>query len=242
MPQKLCARCKADVSGKPRMKDPQGRYFCEDCVKALKAKQSRDSKPAPAPKATGDVMADLVEGAIGHMGEPCEVCQAPMEANAIICTRCGHNRQTGRDVKTRVLAAPKEKKQKSALARPSEPLLENPLFVGGGGFLIFAGLWGGSFVMPELLLISWLFAGVYGTAAFIGLIYYAFVDGEPIWGGLAIASFLVAPIGLAIVYYVLFVCDRPNIKAMNIAAYMMGALVAVGMFMAASEAAAAGGL
>lgn len=47
-PVKVCVKCNQDVSKKPRVKDPQGRYLCEPCFAAT---QAAPSKPAPAPAA-----------------------------------------------------------------------------------------------------------------------------------------------------------------------------------------------
>ncbi len=59
-PVKVCVVCKQDVSKKPRVKDPQGRYLCEACYAETEAKQRAPSalkavsKPAqPSPSASG---------------------------------------------------------------------------------------------------------------------------------------------------------------------------------------------
>lgn len=36
---KVCALCGEDVSGKPRTKDPNGRYFCAECYQGLLARK-----------------------------------------------------------------------------------------------------------------------------------------------------------------------------------------------------------
>jgi hypothetical protein len=44
---KSCVSCGTDVTHAPRVRDPHGRYLCQPCVDALKAK--RAAKPAAAP-------------------------------------------------------------------------------------------------------------------------------------------------------------------------------------------------
>ncbi len=51
-PSKVCVLCKQDVSKKPRVKDPQGRYLCEPCFKQAEARSAAPKAPqAPQPKA-----------------------------------------------------------------------------------------------------------------------------------------------------------------------------------------------
>ncbi|HEX2837116.1 MAG TPA: hypothetical protein VHN77_03205 [Phycisphaerales bacterium] len=45
-PVKVCVNCNQDVSKKPRVKDPQGRYLCEPCFAAT---QAAPAKPAASP-------------------------------------------------------------------------------------------------------------------------------------------------------------------------------------------------
>jgi len=163
---KLCARCGTDVSDKPRVKDPQGRYFCADCVKALKARQAEKKAAAAPPASSGDVMDDLVEGAVATLGEPCEVCQSPMPADAVICTRCGHNRQTGRNTKTRV----QEVKQ------PGK---------GAAAAKLAGAAAGASFdaMTPVFAVAGGLIGGAVGAAIWAAIAYYAEVEiGWIAWG------------------------------------------------------------
>lgn len=47
-PAKVCVKCNQDVSKKPRVKDPQGRYLCEPCFAATQAAPAKPAAPAPA--------------------------------------------------------------------------------------------------------------------------------------------------------------------------------------------------
>ena len=49
-PMKVCTLCKHDVSKKPRVKDPQGRYLCEPCF-ARSQQKAVAAAPAPAARA-----------------------------------------------------------------------------------------------------------------------------------------------------------------------------------------------
>lgn len=46
-PVKVCVVCKQDVSKKPRVKDPHGRYLCEACYAQSEAKQKAPAAPKP---------------------------------------------------------------------------------------------------------------------------------------------------------------------------------------------------
>ncbi len=56
VPAKTCQICKQDCSKKPRIKDAQGRYFCEACVAQRKAEAAllagADPKPGPESRST----------------------------------------------------------------------------------------------------------------------------------------------------------------------------------------------
>lgn len=55
---KACVRCGTDVTHAPRTRDAQGRYLCQPCVEALKAK--RGAKAGAAPAAPAKAAADAV--------------------------------------------------------------------------------------------------------------------------------------------------------------------------------------
>lgn len=113
--------CGEDVTGKPRTKDAQGRYACKACLDA-RSKSRSASAAAPKPAArpaqhsstaptSGEdaLLANLIDQATANQGPPCEACGTVMAKGAVVCARCGHNRQTGRAIRTTVVAAPKER-------------------------------------------------------------------------------------------------------------------------------------
>ncbi len=100
---KVCIICKQDCSRKPRSKDKQGRYTCDEC--AASAKAARVTAPAePSAVAADD------DGAIPFLEEEsatsrpamvgCPNCARPLASDAVICMGCGFNRATGRNVTT----------------------------------------------------------------------------------------------------------------------------------------------
>lgn len=104
--QKLCVVCGKDCAGQPRLKDDKGRYVHQACAK--KAKQGASSKPKDAgagavPLApTGGVMDNLVNEALADAPQPCQNCARPVSRDAIICTHCGFNRESGKATRTHV--------------------------------------------------------------------------------------------------------------------------------------------
>jgi hypothetical protein len=124
LPGKVCVVCGVDRSGRPRVKDPRGRYYCRDCYERLSRRQKKhhEAKPAAVPPPPEEpqepelIPADE-DGDLGLFGElssaeggaavanvqqiPCPGCRHPMSADAILCMRCGYDRQHG----TRMAAA-----------------------------------------------------------------------------------------------------------------------------------------
>lgn len=117
---KVCASCAVDVSNAPRTKDAQGRYFCKPCVEKLKAKAAAPKAAAPkaavaAAPSDNDVMGKLLADSPGL--ELCPNCGGGITSGAMICVRCGYNKETGKAMKVRVENAPKEKTGGKAIAK-----------------------------------------------------------------------------------------------------------------------------
>ncbi len=103
-PAKVCVSCQVDVTNAPRMKDPQGRYFCQAC--ASKATKTSSSKPisvvAPAVSGNQDFMAKIIDEAAEKASHTCPSCQHPIAPDAKLCTGCGFNLANGKKVMTKV--------------------------------------------------------------------------------------------------------------------------------------------
>lgn len=111
--QKLCVKCGTDVAGKPRVKDPQGRYLCHPCVDRLKAEKSprtqRASEPVSVPAgslelpAEGGVFGVIDLDALKRVAEPqrprelrvCPACGKAREKDSVICINCGFDERAG---------------------------------------------------------------------------------------------------------------------------------------------------
>jgi len=130
---KTCVKCQIDVSTRKRHKDAKGRYWCDACyqdavAKAKAKKQQAQGGSAGGGKAARDaggdaggnagyglapseeeVMSSLLAGSTAVEGDPCPQCHAPMPSDAVICTSCGFSREAGKQIRTHVKHAPKEK-------------------------------------------------------------------------------------------------------------------------------------
>ncbi len=102
-PAKVCVSCKVDVTNAPRVKDPQGRYYCQACAsKVSKAPAKPVSVVAPAASGNQDFMAKIIDEAAAKAAHTCPSCQHPIAPNAQLCTGCGFNLANGKKVMTKV--------------------------------------------------------------------------------------------------------------------------------------------
>lgn len=105
--RKQCTICGTDCAGKPRVKDPKGRYYCRSCYeRAQEGAGAASGVPAGAVGSASSTSPD--DGDFGLLDDlfaaesqgdasplSCPACDAPMAHGAVICVQCGHNRQTG---------------------------------------------------------------------------------------------------------------------------------------------------
>lgn len=181
------------------------------------------AKPA-SPRQSGElgidpVMADLVKSSAQATAKACPQCKAFLQPQAVICTTCGFNLQTGKTMGTQVVRqkAPKEAKQPSALSQFENPLTaETPWIF----FVIYLVLG----VAPGVLLMNesteqfgYIAAGVFSLASLALAIFMLVVAfRESVAQGLAIIvcwllSCLIIP-GLYLIYYVFFKTEDPRVK------------------------------
>lgn len=117
---KVCVVCNADCAGKPRVKDPKGRYYCKPCYDRKAAERAgapmldlgSPAPPPPVEPAPDDELADIFGMAAEASVAPpialsCPKCHAGMDAGAVFCVQCGHDLRSGHAAKTRVQRAPK---------------------------------------------------------------------------------------------------------------------------------------
>ena len=99
-PKKICGLCGEDCSGRPRIKDPKGHYYCMTCYEEAleRRKATAPTSPPPDPvRETSDSPDDLsgVLSAPPVSQEPCPGCGGPLAGDAVLCTNCGYDRRTG---------------------------------------------------------------------------------------------------------------------------------------------------
>src|SRR5437763_236971 len=113
---KLCTVCGIDCSGKPRIKDQQGRYICKECFDKAKQTRQTQKNPAPVAAAVAAESAAATEGdnsflltlgtkeSTGLKGtKPCPECGRAVPTDAVLCIGCGYNLATGKRVQVKVV-------------------------------------------------------------------------------------------------------------------------------------------
>lgn len=121
---KSCTVCGIDCSGRPRVKDQQGRYMCQECFDKVKqTKQVQKAPPAPAVAAVtaADPAINLNDNSflldiggskstsVTGASKVCPECGRGMSASAVVCIGCGFNSQTGKRLALKVEKAKKTK-------------------------------------------------------------------------------------------------------------------------------------
>jgi len=95
---KVCIKCGTDCTGKPRTKDPTGRYTCRPCFEAT----AKAPPPAP-PVAEDDALPiGLVEDAVPILTvglQTCPSCQSSVPHGSAICVQCGYDLIKGKAIK-----------------------------------------------------------------------------------------------------------------------------------------------
>jgi hypothetical protein len=222
---KICVHCRQDCSGKPRTKDAQGRYMCKGCVEALKANAAAaPTRPAPKkavavapPMADDSVLATLLTDS----PEPCSACSAPLPKGAVICNFCGFNKESGQATRTRVLKAPREKKEKGPRQRRQSFVLE-PLHVGGVLICLQVAMFFACIFNPLFVIPMYAVTGACALAGAVMFICYAIADGGLLW---LCAGFIPGVGQLLALFYVFFISERGHLKAVFLA-NIVGSLLA----------------
>lgn len=101
-PAKVCIKCGRDCAGRPRVRDPQGRYTCRECIDNP---MPRSSPPLPPSSDEVDLGYALVEeqrAATPTVPEnaTCMGCGILMAPGALMCTHCGFDTRTGMQAAT----------------------------------------------------------------------------------------------------------------------------------------------
>ncbi len=212
-----CASCRADLSTVAYVVDKKGRGLCKPCVAKLKAKQKAkaDADARANAAGEGDVMGLLLADSAASTKTPCPECQAYITPESVVCIHCGYNIASGKQMKTRFIAAPKEKEGKKQGGGGSGKSIEVPPWaIYGGLAAIYGGLGALSYDSETMFAILWLAILVFGLISLIWAVIAAFQDGNSIWGFVGLSSILCAFSSLAFLIYVLFINDRAHIKGL----------------------------
>ncbi len=114
---KPCAVCGIDCTGRPRVKDQQGRYLCNDCYELAKQTiQVQNAPPlgpiaapepspfdAPLPEPQPADMTVVLDDANDKPRESrCPECGRPLKSRHIVCVACGYDTETGKRLRMKV--------------------------------------------------------------------------------------------------------------------------------------------
>lgn len=123
---KVCTKCGIDVAGKPRVKDPHGRYLCQPCFDAVSAAKTESrpaasrpaSKPAPAVEVPADegvfgmvdldALKPLADASKPRELKVCAACGKARDKESVVCVNCGFDERAGFQRGTGVGASPRK--------------------------------------------------------------------------------------------------------------------------------------
>jgi hypothetical protein len=210
---KTCVACNADVTNAPRMKDPQGKYYCQACATKQQGTQPKKvaSAAAAVAAASDDVMAKIIEEATAKTANLCPGCQHPFQAGAKICTSCGMNFELGKKAHTKVLRDVKERSVKSSSAKISD----NPVyqFLAYSDFGITVAFAAPLAIFGGLVAVNTAFFGLYVLTGLVMLIVTAVVT---IKDAMDDGTSIFRVLRWWIVYGIIFT-SSPRIRYLNIA-------------------------
>jgi hypothetical protein len=232
---KSCSICGVDVSSKPRAKDAQGRYVCQECVaKARQTKDIQQNPPKPPAKPGADappagdnafLLSLGAKNAVAEAGtKPCPECGRALTSEAIVCVGCGYSFERGKRLQVKVLKAKPEPGAKGAKGGSGSSALSNPWAIAGLVVLGFGGLAGLSFVQPDLGQIVLIIAVVYANVINLwGLI--------SAWQDDTVSGLLYFFVPLYNVYWIFLKCENPLLRALWVASIpaVIAGLVAMAM-------------
>ncbi len=103
---KVCIRCGRDCSTRPRKKDQQGRYHCQECLDQVRPIAPPHATPSPLPTPAPTQEPAVIEldestlpapaaDSLDANSRPCPICGRALARTDVLCTECGYNAQTG---------------------------------------------------------------------------------------------------------------------------------------------------
>lgn len=96
---KICVVCGTDCAGRPRVKDPRGRYYCKACYDKRRSPQQAGAAgraPEIAIEPEPSMLDELLEPHAGaEPGGSCPNCGQDVPGGAVLCVNCGFNLRDG---------------------------------------------------------------------------------------------------------------------------------------------------
>jgi hypothetical protein len=263
--KKVCVVCGADVAGKPRVKDAAGHYMCAgECQQKAESQAKERAKarqaaaalqPPPPPKqgpvvksasapTDGSMLGDLISNSPMVNAVACTACGNPMPGGAVVCTRCGFNTQTGKNLKTAVI---REKEKKEAKIKPMKYSNRYASSEVGAPFwkmfLVETAILSAIGCLPlvgaEGFTIGFAVIVIAHLVAWIGGIVAAFKNDQTIWGICGVT--MLVPIlgivsGIGFLVFNIFFSEDKNSRALYLASwlasivfgFMMGIAIVLG--------------
>lgn len=201
---KICRICGEDCSDRPRIKDPQGRYYCKTCHEQAKRNRTPHQIPPPQPDEPGGLLAELID----DLSPPpvsmqsCAYCGQPMTGDAIICLSCGYNAQTGRQL-AKVSTKPKRDWTGSAGGLTSA--IASPVGAALAAFIFFGLFYLVAMTSEEVAVAYVLVESLFSLA--VGVLVLVFAFRESIATG-----FLTLCVPCYALYFVFAVCENQFVK------------------------------
>jgi len=166
---------------------------CPGCGQPLRipapapaARQAPVTPPAPAFGGIGDLLDEA--GFTQHAGPRCPQCDSPIAPQAVVCVKCGFNRQTGAKTESTVRTGPKEVGHGEAAAalleRAAQEVAAAPVLTDDKDMGGVASVWTWVFVLflPLLFVSGFAVAILWGgTLSFPAFIIYAAVMSDSYW-------------------------------------------------------------
>ena len=248
-PEKICVRCGQDCAGQPRTKDAKGRYYHTSCYeeakRAMEARKAADAAaappPPPPPPAPEEEIFDVLGAAVDEMAPPpgapapmgigaprvCPNCGGALAADALICTTCGYNLQTRKQLKSKKRKAPGEP---GAGMGGLIEFLVSPMGI-GLGVLVFFGIFFALALANESAALAYIgLASLFEFGVWITVLVFAFIEG--IGQGL-----LTLCVPCYILYFVFGVCENQYVKVLfalailsNVAGLFLQSSMNIGYF------------
>ena len=220
-----CASCRADLINVAFVVDKKGRGICKPCVAKLKAKQKAKAEEQAKANAAGDgdVMGILLADSAASTKTPCPECQAYITPESVVCIHCGYNIASGKQMKTRFIAAPKEKEAK---AKGGSSLELTPKLVGFLAALATAAPLALGFVDEPLFTIGIMLGALVYSGISLALWITTLIDGQIKW-----TILLILCGGIGHVIYILTECQRARLGAAWLGSFA-GLILAIGAFFA----------